>query len=94
MILRSVALRQIFDTADFVCSCLLLWNIIMNVKVLDMVFLFIIHIRFVKGKLIGGIIRSRSWFQVSSDVGLGQTLLETYANLKITTISYGNVTSN
>ena len=51
--LRSVAVRRV----SVICSCLSFKNMI--VKVLSLVFLFIIHTRFLKGKSITDIFRSR-----------------------------------
>ena len=52
--LRSAAVRRV----GFICSCLSFY-VNMIVKVLGLVFLFIIPIRFSKGKSIADIIRSR-----------------------------------
>ena len=52
---RSAVVRR----GDFIRSCLSFQNINVFVKVLDLVFLFIVRIRFVKGKSIEDIFRSR-----------------------------------
>ena len=59
-----------------------LFNVNMILRITGMVFLFIIHIRFPKGKSIADIIRNRS----------GEAYITKYKGLKSTISNCGNIT--